>query len=83
MANQANGSGSGSGSGRCCCCCGDGGGGNNVLNAKKQKPVKGRKVELKISYKEQVGRSVGGWLQEWIKKERCGGDVKSSVSSVQ
>lgn len=54
MANQANGSGSGSGSGsgRCCCCCGDGGGGNNVLNAKKQKPVKGRKVELKISYKE-------------------------------
>lgn len=79
MANQAN----GSGSGRCCCCCGDGGGGNNVLNAKKQKPVKGRKVELKISYKEQVGRSVGGWLQEWIKKERCGGDVKSSVSSVQ
>lgn len=79
MANQAN----GSGSGRCCCCCGDGGGGNNVLNAKKQKPVKGRKVELKISYKEQVGRSVGGWLQEWIKKERCGSDVKSSVSSVQ
>lgn len=79
MANQAN----GSGSGRCCCCCGDGGGGNNVLNAKKQKPVKGRKVELKISYKEQVGRSAGGWLQEWIKKERCGGDVKSSVSSVQ
>lgn len=79
MANQAN----GSGSGRCCCCCGDGGGGNNVLNAKKQKPVKGRKVELKISYKEQVGRSVGGWLQEWIKKERCSGDVKSSVSSVQ
>lgn len=50
MANQANGS--GSGSGRCCCCCGDGGGGNNVLNAKKQKPVKGGKVELKISYKE-------------------------------
>ena len=51
MANQAN----GSGSGRCCCCGGDGGGGgggNNVLNAKKQKPVKGRKVELKISYKE-------------------------------
>ena len=47
MANQAN----GSGSGRCCCCCGDGGGGNNVLNA-KTKPVKGRKVELKISYKE-------------------------------
>lgn len=80
MANQANGSGSGSGR---CCCCGDGGGGNNVLNAKKQKPVKGRKVELKISYKEQVGRCVGGWLQEWIKKERCGGDVKSSVSSVQ
>ena len=79
MANQAN----GSGSGRCCCCCGDGGGGNNVLNAKKQKPVKGRKVELKISYKEQVGRSVGGWLQEWIKKERCSGDVKSSVRSVQ
>lgn len=79
MANQAN----GSGSGRCCCCGGDGGGGNNVLNAKKQKPVKGRKVELKISYKEQVGRSVGGWLQEWIKKERCSGDVKSSVSSVQ
>ena len=47
MANQAN----GSGSGRCCCCCGDGGGGNNVLNA-KNKTCKGRKVELKISYKE-------------------------------
>ena len=31
--------------------CGDGGGGNNVLNA-KTKPVKGRKVGLKISYKE-------------------------------